>query len=136
MTRRDANYEVGYGRPPKRTQFQRGQSGNPAGRAKGRKTASAVVAEALRETVTVTVNGRRRTMTKLEAGAVQLANAAASGDRNAIKLALEVASMHDASLAAELDVAGRSSLEARGKADAIVLEALRRRAAAASDDHG
>jgi hypothetical protein len=27
-----ASYEVGYGRPPRRTQFQKGRSGNPGGR--------------------------------------------------------------------------------------------------------
>jgi hypothetical protein len=30
-----APYEVGYGRPPRRTQFRKGQSGNPGGRPRG-----------------------------------------------------------------------------------------------------
>jgi hypothetical protein len=32
-----ANYEVGYGKPPKETQFMKGQSGNPVGRPRGSK---------------------------------------------------------------------------------------------------
>ena len=32
---RENGYEVGYGRPPKDSQFRPGQSGNPAGRRKG-----------------------------------------------------------------------------------------------------
>jgi len=31
------DYEVGYGKPPRRTQFKPGQSGNPRGRAKGKR---------------------------------------------------------------------------------------------------
>ena len=30
-----ANYTVGYGRPPRKTRFKKGQSGNPRGRRKG-----------------------------------------------------------------------------------------------------
>jgi hypothetical protein len=84
-------YEVGYGRPPVSGQFQKGQSGNLAGRPKGRRNVASTIAAAFAERVTVTVNGRRRSMSKLEAACVQVANLAASGDRHALKLGMRTA---------------------------------------------
>ena len=37
VTRPDASYDVGYGKPPKKTQFSPGKSGNPRGRPRGSK---------------------------------------------------------------------------------------------------
>lgn len=34
-SRNPADYEVGYGKPPRHTRFEKGRSGNPAGRPKG-----------------------------------------------------------------------------------------------------
>ena len=57
-TRRD--YEVGYGTPPLHTRFQKGQSGNPKGRPRGRKNLSSLLNEALNGWVIVVENGRRK----------------------------------------------------------------------------
>ena len=72
--------EVGYGKPPKHTQFRKGVSGNPRGRPKGAKNLTTVVNEVLREKVVITVNGQRKTVTKLKAEAMQMVNKATSGD--------------------------------------------------------
>lgn len=82
----DAPYTVGRGRPPLHTRFQKGQRANPNGRPKGSPNLTTVIARAAREKVIVVVNGRRRTITKLEAAMTQLANQAAAGDRHAIQL--------------------------------------------------
>jgi hypothetical protein len=60
------NYKVGYGRPPRHTQFQKGQSGNPRGRPQGRANAKTIVARAINEKVTIREGDKARDMTKLE----------------------------------------------------------------------
>jgi hypothetical protein len=60
------NYKVGYGRPPKHTQFRKGQSGNPKGRPQGRANAKTIVSRVINEKVTVRDGDQARAMTKLE----------------------------------------------------------------------
>jgi hypothetical protein len=86
--KKDADYEVGFGRPPKHTQFQKGRSGNPKGRRRGSRNASTLLDEALNELVIVTENGRRKRVTKLDAIMKQLVNRAAQGDHRATQLLL------------------------------------------------
>ncbi len=74
------NYEVGFGKPPKATQFKKGQSGNPKGRPKGTLNLATVLERTLRERVVINENGRRKVITKLEAAVKQMVNKAASGD--------------------------------------------------------
>jgi Family of unknown function (DUF5681) len=84
--KRRVGAEVGYGKPPKATQFKPGQSGNPRGRPKGSLNVATVLERTLREPLVVTEGGQRRVITKLEAAVKQLANKAASGDARAIQL--------------------------------------------------
>jgi hypothetical protein len=80
-----SNDKVGYGNPPEETRFVKGKSGNPKGRPKGRKNFSTMLQTISRERIPVTVNGRVKYMTKLEACIHQLSNKAASGDMRAIR---------------------------------------------------
>jgi hypothetical protein len=80
--------KVGYGKPPKHTQFQPGKSGNPKGRPKGSKNFATVIQDELERRVVVTEDGRRRKITKREAVAKQLVNRAAGGDPKAIPVLL------------------------------------------------
>jgi Family of unknown function (DUF5681) len=85
----DEEYEVGFGKPPKSTQFSKGKSGNPNGRPKGSKNLATVFREIAQEQVTVTEGGRKRTMNKAHAIMVQLTNKAVSGERWAIQSYLQ-----------------------------------------------
>ena len=82
-TKRD--YEIGYGKPPKGRPFQKGQSGNPRGPG-GKKGLAAMLAVALDEPVTITINGRRRRMTKREAIVAQMVDKSTRADLRAIKM--------------------------------------------------
>lgn len=61
------DYEVGYKKPPKQTQFKPGQSGNPKGRPKGSRSMSKIVEDLLSKNVSVRVNGKERKMPFREA---------------------------------------------------------------------
>jgi len=80
-----ADYQVGYGKPPRHTGFQKGRSGNPKGRPKGSKNLATLLTEALDEKVQVTEDGKRRRVTKRELVIKQLVNKSASADLRAIK---------------------------------------------------
>jgi len=80
--------EVGYGKPPKHTQFKKGHSGNPRGRPRGAKNLATLLGEALDEKVSVTAHGRRRKITKREAIITQLVNRSTSADLKATQILL------------------------------------------------
>lgn len=61
------HHEVGYGRPPKATQFRKGQSGNPKGRKKKKQDASAIFRDLLDKKVSVRIDGETVVMTRREA---------------------------------------------------------------------
>jgi hypothetical protein len=77
---------VGYGNPPEHTRFKKGQSGNPHGRPKGTLNMATVLERTVRERVVINENGKRKTITKLEAAFKQLSNKAASGELKALQL--------------------------------------------------
>src|SRR5262249_16824740 len=62
-----SGFKVGYGRPPKASQFKKGKSGNPKGRPKGRRNLATDLAAELGEHVTVREDGRPRRVSKQRA---------------------------------------------------------------------
>src|SRR6266404_3780992 len=83
-----SSYQVGFGKPPRSTQFKSGQSGNPKGRPKGGKNFATALEEELKASVTITENGKRRKIAKRQVIAKLLVNKAATGDLRAIPLLL------------------------------------------------
>lgn len=79
----------GYGRPPKHTQFKKGQSGNPKGRPKGSKSLDTMLVESVSERVTINESGTPRKVSKLAAMHKQLANKGALGDLRALQMILQ-----------------------------------------------
>jgi hypothetical protein len=88
-SRSPSDYDVGYGRPPKATQFRPGRSGNPTGYRKGAPTIGARLRELMNSKVTVTENGRTRRIPRLDVMLRQLTNDAMRGDQRALKLLME-----------------------------------------------
>ncbi|GHC08897.1 DUF5681 domain-containing protein [Thermomonas carbonis] len=79
------DYDVGYRKPPKSSQFQKGRSGNPKGRPKGTLNLATAFNRALSEKIEVVENGRKRKMTKLEVAVTAMVNRAVKGDAKAMQ---------------------------------------------------
>jgi hypothetical protein len=83
------DYAVGYGRPPVETRFQKGQSGDPAGRPRGTKKLVTLLGEVLSQRSGLP-NPDGSWMTKAEAIFFSLASQAAGPDLKAKKLLFDV----------------------------------------------
>jgi Family of unknown function (DUF5681) len=70
------DYEVGHGRPPKRTQFQKSRSGNPGGRPKAIRPNATDVAAILSEPIPVSMGSTLRDLSAFEIGLRKLVRAA------------------------------------------------------------
>jgi hypothetical protein len=89
------DYEVGYCKPPKHSQFRPGQSGNPAGRPKGVSNLMTDVKRTLATSVKVKEGGRTRTRSTREAVLMVLREKALRGDQRALDRLMELAKWSD-----------------------------------------
>jgi len=121
MTKKD--FSIGYKQPPKSTQFQPGQSGNPAGRPKGVKNLATDLKEELEEKITVTEGGQSQQITKQRAMFKTLMAKALKGDSRASSVLIGLAismeqtdsSQHIVHVFPEEDLAIIENLKARLK---------------------
>ena len=91
MSKKDEDYEVGYAKPPKDTQFQKGQSGNKKGRPKGSRNFASDVDDILNAKITVNERGRPRTVSTQLAVLMRLREKALKGDARALDRLLSMA---------------------------------------------
>lgn len=87
--------KLGYKSPPKHSQFRKGSSGNPRGRKKWRPPERLsdpydVLPRLMAEKVTMTINGKKRTLPICEAMWLSTGLKAASGNLAATKMILEM----------------------------------------------
>lgn len=76
-----AGYRVGYGKPPKHSQFKKGASGNPRGRRKGSKNRSTLIRQAARGQ---TVGETPHPISRGRAAVLNLAVESVAGDPQAL----------------------------------------------------
>ncbi|MGD9920371.1 MAG: DUF5681 domain-containing protein [Pseudorhodoplanes sp.] len=80
---RSNSYEIGYGRPPEKSKFQPGKSGNPKGRPKGSKNEQTILHEILHRQIEVRDQGRRKKITVLQGMLLKFAEDALKGNPKA-----------------------------------------------------
>jgi hypothetical protein len=121
-------YEVGFGKPPKQTQFKKGRSGNPKGRPRTRPDSYSELTKVLREKVTV--EGQQEKVTVQQALLLRLRDQALRGELWAGKLLQKVVAAlpESESESRPFDLRGAVATYER-----LVKESARKRAEAGQD---
>ena len=115
----DDDYVTGYKKPPKHTQFQPGQSGNPNGRPKGTKNLATDLDEELSEKILVTEGGKQRETTTQRAMLKSLVAKALKGDTRAASVLINL------TLGLEQAKSARYDSDTLGEDDRDILEAFK-----------
>ncbi|BBK33450.1 hypothetical protein EDC65_3285 [Stella humosa] len=89
----NADDPVGYGRPPKATQFKKGKSGNPKGRPKGSRNLHTLMDEELQQRIQLSEGGKVRSLRKGEALVKSVVNKGIGGDIRAASKVLDIAAI-------------------------------------------
>lgn len=120
--------KVGYKRPPRRSRFQPGRSGNPRGRQKAVRNLRSDVKRTLETPVRLNEQGRARRVSTQEAALLRLREKALKGDARSLDRLLELAQTFNSGAA--IESFGEDSVAAEDQAilDAYAAEILSRAA--------
>jgi len=97
-------YLVGYKKPPKHTQFKKGQTGNPRGRKKSRKSVAEEIEQILMQKISMKVGGAQKQVTLQHAMLMSLASDAAKGDLKKAGFLLDLRMSHNDTQSETIDV--------------------------------
>lgn len=112
---------VGYGKPPRHSQFQAGKSGNPKGRPQGRLSMTRLIEKYLDAKVVVTVGDVKKTMTRREALVISFVGDALKGKDRVRKQLLDLLLIIDTQKAADTPEAVNTA-----EHDAVIMRYLNR----------
>ena len=121
------DHKVGYGKPPKNSQFKPGQSGNPKGRPKGTNNLRTDLSEELEEKITVKEGGQHLVISKQRAMLKSLMAKSIQGDITAARALINLI------VGIEQADAERSVVLTTTAEDLEILEAFRERVRAESE---
>ena len=93
--KRPGDYIVGKGKPPAHTQFKPGQSGNPKGRPKGRKSFAEIARDILNKRITAKTSVGDRKITFMEALLWRHTQNALQGDTKSLAAFLRLSMLSD-----------------------------------------
>ena len=126
-----ADFGVGYGKPPKRTQFQKGQSGNAKGRPRGATDAKKSIRKMLNRSTPVKIGEEVKHLSTLELSLERTSEGVRKGDKSSvartIKYAIDLDKDEEAK-AASAPAQHFASEPITAEDEAIVLEYLRQKA--------
>ncbi|MGA2795674.1 MAG: DUF5681 domain-containing protein, partial [Roseiarcus sp.] len=105
----DGDDAVGYGRPPRRTRFGPGRSGNPKGRPKGSRGVDKMLRDALFRRVRILEDGKVRWLTVQEVIIQRVVNDAARMNPNALKILLSLISRYEGTTETSVDMKALSA---------------------------
>lgn len=123
-----ASYVVTRGKPPREHQFVKGKSGNPGGRPKGSQNFSTILRRELDRNATITIDGKKKKVSKREIIAMRLLDKAIKGDLKSIdtimRLDVEAEAKHSVPI-----------MDTNTERDAAILAAYLARLPAAGGGH-